>query len=223
MSIKVAKANNYKGLCIRHTFAKREKTENASAFETHSGPGSTGVLRFYVRLWGWFCARVRVFTPNFSALRKKAAAKCNDLPGPLVYKVQAVYNKKQQNLLLLWPARNAVSRAAEAPPFRKERVLNDPIPVVLAGRRCGPACGGGPDRQSGLHLVCRGRGGRPGRQLAGCFAAGAVCRVCAGQLCVPAGHPAAGAPPAARRPQGAGCRRQPGPHRPGAHPHLPRL
>ena len=24
--IKVAKANNYKGLCIRHTFVKREKT-----------------------------------------------------------------------------------------------------------------------------------------------------------------------------------------------------
>ena len=39
------------------------------------------------------CARVRVFTPNFSALRKKAAVKCNDLPGPLVYKVQTVYNK----------------------------------------------------------------------------------------------------------------------------------
>ena len=80
--IKAAKANNYKGLCIRHTFVKREKTENVSAFETHSGPGSTGVLRFYVRLWGWFCARVRVFTPNFFLLRKKAAAKCNDLPRP---------------------------------------------------------------------------------------------------------------------------------------------
>ena len=113
--IKVAKANNYKGLCIRHTFAKREKTENASAFETHSGPGSTGVLRFYVACGAGFA-------PGFGFLRR----------------IFPLCAKKQPQNAMICPALSFIK-------YKPFIIRSSRTSVALAGPKCSvPGRGGSP-------------------------------------------------------------------------------
>ena len=75
----------------------------------------------------FMCACGAGFAPGFGFLRrifslcaKKRPQNAMICPGPLVYKVQTVYNKKQQNPCRFRPEMQR-SGPRRLPPFRKER------------------------------------------------------------------------------------------------------